>query len=267
MASPRTVPNGKLTIQLGLLHVNVSLGKAWADEREKGLRDVCADHTAFVNRNERCPVDDDCTLSTKVKGVELPDGKIRVLAEGEIEDIESATKSDLLAVEETRPLDELPLHLSTGCYYVRPNSDVPGSEAAFALLARTLNGTGMGLVVKWGTSSRERLCVIHAHENMVVLRTLPMGAEVREPGDKETSWESVKTDPKMVTMASKLVKSMRGKGEFKHEGYENEGLRLRSEAVERVLNGKGKATAPPAPKAPSRDLEAELTAALAAMEA
>jgi non-homologous end joining protein Ku len=240
-ASPRTVPNGSLTIRLGLLSMPVTIGKSWSDEREKNLRELCSCCNLPVDRTERCPTKDGVP-NGKVKGVQRADGTWHVLAPGEVEQIESV-KSKILSIEETVPLKGLPMIFATGAYYVRHDEKRgEGTSEVFATFAKGLETARVGALVKWGSASRERLGVLHAHQGIVFLTMLPMKDELRLPGEKEKAHQSATTDPEAVSMLTALLDNMKSES-FDHSKYVDEGLRLRTEAVDRVLAG----DVPPAP--------------------
>lgn len=237
MASPRTAWRG--AVQLALLNVPVTIGKAWAQGRETGLRDLCAVHKTPVDRTERCSKDADCDLSGgKIKGVEKSNGSWHAFNENEYVTIEDSTKSDTLTVLDVQPLSELPMHLSLGTYYLRRDKNVRASEAPFAILAAALGKTGFGLVVKWCSVTTQKLCVIHERDGIILLNPIPMANELREAGIEERAHEAVEVGDASLDMAVKLLTKKRGRKKFDHAAYQDDGLALRQAAVEKILDGK-----------------------------
>lgn len=258
MASPRSMWTGLL--RYGLLNIPVSVGKAWQDQRETSLKTVCSKHKTLIDRSERCG---GCEgpPEGKLKAVEV-NGKFRPLNEAEYAAIEDATKSPTLDVLDAQPMAELPLIYATGTYFLRPDKKTPGAEKVFGLLVDALTQTGYGLVVKWCTSSRQKLCVIHTDGDVLVMRTVPMVDELREPGDQELAHTAGESDDQQVAMLVQLFEATRNSDGFDHAAYEDEGLALRAEAVEKILAGKPgkKAPKPKAEQVP--DIMATLQASI-----
>ena len=235
MASPRTVPNGSLTIRMGMLTMPVTIGKSWADEREKNLRELCSCCNLPVDRTERCPTKGG-PPSGKVKGVEMADGTWHILSADEISFIESV-KSKTLSIEETAPLSRLPMLFATGTYYVRHDDKRgEGQEEIFATFAAGLEKSRTGAIVKWGSTSRERLCVMHAHNGIVFLTTIPMLAELRLPGAQEKAHLTATVNNKTVDTMVELFDAM-GVAKFDHGSYTDEGLSKRNAVVDAILDG------------------------------
>jgi non-homologous end joining protein Ku len=229
------------TIQLGLIPVPVTIGKAWADEREKGLQDLCATHKVPVDRSERCSSSGKCELSGgKIKGVATEDG-YRALKPNEYEQIEEATKSATLTILDVQKIYDLPLDYATGTYYIRYDQKAKGfTPSAFAHLQALLTRRDVGLVVKWCKSARQQLAVITGDESgLLLLRTIPFANELREAGGTERVHMQEAIDENVIAQMSDLLDGI-ASDEFDHTAYSDEGVRLRSEAVERVLKGEQK---------------------------
>jgi non-homologous end joining protein Ku len=294
MASPRSMWSG--TISLGLLSLPVTIGKSWADEREPSLRDLCAIHGVPVDRTERCSTDADwpekirtiigtkskdkskldhiaglteCDLAGgKQKGVQLDSGEWRKLNENEYARIEEATKSDSLDILDVQPAYDLPLTYGTGTYYVRHNTKAKGVNAdAFAHFVAALQAKDLGAVVKWCKSARQKLAILHTDaEGHLLLTTVPFVSEWREPGQQENEHLSVEVQKSVVEQMLGLLDAISSKS-FDHAAYSDEGLRLRSEAVEKILGGeklqdKGEQKSEEKGKVP--DLMAQLQASIEA---
>lgn len=234
MSSPRSMWSG--TISLGLVSIPVTIGKAWQDEREASLRDICGDHLVPVDRTERCPADPDCTIA-KQKGVEV-DGTWRAFNVNEYEAIEAATKSDTLEILNVQKEWDLPLEFGTGTYYVRFNDKAKGnSPDAFAHLIATLNQRDEGCIVKWCRSAKQKLAVLRTDgKGHLLLTTIPFVTELREPGKLESAHQHVEINGEIVEQMGNLMDALTTE-QFDHSLYSDEGMRLRSEAVEKILGG------------------------------
>jgi non-homologous end joining protein Ku len=262
MSSPRSMWSGN--IQLGLLNVPVSIGKSWSEQKESGLRDLCECHGLPVDRTERCSAPARVSVKDvaaflkardlpgalgaltsrptgKVKGVEV-NGEWRRLKAAEVTKIEDATSSDTLTILSTGRLSEFPMEFGIGTYYVRYSPPKKGSTAglaAYANFVATLQRNDRGCVVKWGSSSREKLGILHTgqklNKNVLLLTLIPMAAEWREPGQKENAHKDVKPDKAVMEQMLELLDAVGSS--FEYDAYEDEAAKLRAEAVDKVLGG------------------------------
>src|ERR1700746_987779 len=114
MPSPKTVPNGRVAIEIGMLSIPVTIGKATVEERESSLIDVAITSTGVerIRRNEHLASGNQ--IDQKAKAVQIEDGNLRLLNEGEMAHIEASTKSSVLTIVDVQPLKYLPLVFSTG---------------------------------------------------------------------------------------------------------------------------------------------------------
>jgi non-homologous end joining protein Ku len=246
MSSPRTVPNGTLSLQIGLVSIPVTLGKAVSVGRERSLMQVAVlpdGRVAKIDRSERVILND----GTEYKGawqksvaVQVDENDWRVLSENEVAAIENATKNQTLEVLDVQPLRYLPVIFSTDTFYVRHDKKSKAAPKAFAYMATALAKTGMGLVCKWGSSSRERLCVISVESGVMLLRVIPFLEDLRLAGDQERAhWKvEIADDDIYLERTIELLNETRQK-QFSYRDYRDEGLHLRQAAVDRILAGLG----------------------------
>jgi non-homologous end joining protein Ku len=253
------------SISLGMVSIPVTIAKAWSDEREKNLRDVCAEHHTFVDRTERCSTDDiaaqvavildssknehvklreikalsQCGLASgKLKGVELESGEIRALIEAEYAAIEDKSASDALEIVDYQAVYDLPMEFGTGTYYVRYNPPKKNSKVGLDVLAtftQALAEKDHAAVVWWKRSGSWKLCALHvAPTGELLLTQLPQWNELRQPGNLERAHVGVPTDKGAVAMFQQLMSAV-ASDEFDLSSFENEALALRTAAVEKIL--------------------------------
>jgi non-homologous end joining protein Ku len=266
MSSPRTMFSG--SIKLGLLNIPITIGKATEDGREHGLSQVC-DHSeqageiVKLDKSERC---ERCQgrPQHKAMAVKLPDSdEYRIFDTNELAAIEDATKSPVLKILDAQPLSKLPLLYSTGVYYVRHNTKSKSDAEAFATLAVTLSKNRMGLVCKWGSSAKEKLCVITSDRGVMMLRIIPFVDSVRPASSVEREHFTVKVAPKAVTKMDAFLQEISNPEGFAYGNYSDQGLALRAAAVERILAGEKPAQPAPAkPEVEPMDLDAMIDAAM-----
>lgn len=256
------------TVKLGLVSFPVSIGKSWADDREKNLRDVCVTHKSFVERTERCHEDNAvahniltvlqsdqdyrqkmahiesyasklCDLSGgKAKGVEMPSGQIRVLNDAEFDAVSSEIASDVLEIVDYQPVYDLPLEFGTGTYYVRYNPPKKGSTSgldAMANFVATLERNTTACVIMWKRSGSHKLCALHVGgDNLLLLTILPLATEYRDPGLLEKRHHGIEVDDESVNLFDQLLKATAA-DQFEWDSHASEANEKRSEAVDKIL--------------------------------
>ena len=117
MASPRSMFSG--SIELGLVNIPITIGKAFEIQREGSLVEVASLPDGSIEpiiRNEHLESGE--TDWIKKKAVKMDDGW-RIFDEAEYAAIEESTKTPTLKVLDVQPASKLPLLYSTGAYYVR----------------------------------------------------------------------------------------------------------------------------------------------------
>jgi non-homologous end joining protein Ku len=141
--------------------------------------------------------------------VEGTDGKVRVPVE-ELEAIEEASKAEhaTMRVLETIDYRQVPTERITGSYWLQPRA---GTAKGLALLAHGLKNTGRVAVVKWVSTSREKLGVIRA-------RTVDgklFANDFTAPDEDTLAINDVELTEQAVHVAERLVKSFARDGEHK----------------------------------------------------
>jgi non-homologous end joining protein Ku len=238
-SSPRTMWTGTIELD-SLVTIPVNIGKAFSDTRESSLVTVCdhrkeANEVVPVDRSERCKRCEG-PPKNKVHAVEVEEGVYRIFEESEFESIEAATKTQILKVLDVQPLSKLPLMYSTGCYYVRPDMKVKGANAKpFKALCLALAKDNLALVAKWGNSSRQKLVVISVVDGVMILCTLPFVEDIRPAAKMERAHWSQEIHTREFEKVGELLTEIHKRGSRWSEQYD-EGLRMRQEAVEKILN-------------------------------
>jgi non-homologous end joining protein Ku len=260
------------SIELGLINIPITVGKAWSDERETSLITVCDHgdgHAYKINRSERC---DQCggAPTNKQAAIIMGDGDgvegYYVLDSNEYAEIENSTKTLTLEIKDAQPLSALPMIFTTGTYYIRHDDKAKVQPKALNRLVTALGKTGYGLVCQWGNSSSQKLCVIHAERGVLLLRVIPHLSEIRVPSKRERAHFSVPANEAEVEKMIELLNAIR-KPKFDYASYVDHGLELRQAAVERILAGEQMQTPDePQPAEEPSDMLAALEMALAGMK-
>jgi non-homologous end joining protein Ku len=237
MTSPRSMWSG--AIEIGMLNIPITIGKAFEQVKEKSLTTVCyhgdAEGASTISRSERC---EKCGGSPQNKrlAIETEDG-YRLFDEAEVSHIEVSTKTPTLVIKDVQPLKTLPMLFSTGVYYVRHDEKSKVPPRALNRLIMALGKTEYALVCQWGNSSSQKLCVISAERGVLILRQIPYLNEIRIASKKERLHFAVPSDEAETDKMVELLGALRNPEGFKYESYKDHGLELRQAAVERILEG------------------------------
>ena len=274
MASPRSFFSG--TLRLGLLNIPITLGKTAVTTREPALKTVCncgkGAGPHLIDRSERCVQGTPPEEIVKAKGVEKADGSFQILSEDQMSFIEESTKSDVLEVLEVvdlNPDNEADLNFmgyAMARTDVRPDKKNKAATQPFQILYEAMYAENLALVVKLCNATTQKLGVIVAHNGILTLLHIPMLSDVREPGDEELGHNAIEAPQKAVDMAKELLRSQINEDGFDWESYEDEGLKLRQDAVDRILSGDEKPVPEAKPSEPVPDIMDQLQASMDAIK-
>lgn len=262
-SSPKSMFSG--VIQLGeFVNINVTIGKAWSDEREQSLTTVNlnGDVAERVLRNEHLASGK--KITNKQHAVEVEEGVFRVFKPEEFDSIEHSTKTPILRICDVVPLRELPLIFTTGCYYCRHDTKAKVSAKPFKALCVSLASNNEALICKWGNSSKQKLVFISIDRGVMILRTTPFATEIRVPSKMERAHWAQEVSEREVAKMMELLSEIHTTGTPWTEQFD-EGLRLRQEAVDRILNDED-IEIPEAPEVEEIDYFAAIDKAIAAVK-
>lgn len=165
------------------------------------------------------------------KGYELPDGRMVVLTDDDMEELPLPTKK-VVDVLEFVPLEQIDPIFHNKSYYLEP--DTNAGLKPYLLLREALEASDMVAVVKVTIGTREQLATIRVREDVLTLSTLMWADEIRKP---EFSFlgEDVQLRPQEIKMAQSLVASM--EADFDPEQYHDEYEVALDELVAAKLEG------------------------------
>lgn len=196
------------------------------------------------------------------KGYEVPgkEGEMVVLTDEDMDDLPLAS-AKVIMVEKFVDFTDVPLVYYSGrCYYVEP--EVVG-KTAYALLRHTLATTESAGVVRITLRNRERLGLLRAEEDVILLDVLNWPDEIRDPGELSILAETVSLKPSDVKLAAELVRTLHGK--FDPSEYSDSYSGALSELVQAKLSSK-KPQAKSRRRAQREHLADQLRASLAAVQ-
>jgi non-homologous end joining protein Ku len=149
------------------------------------------------------------------KAVRLSDEKVLRLPEDRLEEIVEASKreGETMRVLEAIDYRQVPTERIVGTYYLQPRA---GTAKGCRMLFEGLRETDLCAVVKWVSSSREKLGVIRARKidgkSVLHLSELAFANDAAEVDD-DVSLDDVEVGPKSIAAAASLLAgSRRGHG-------------------------------------------------------
>jgi non-homologous end joining protein Ku len=229
---------------MGMISIPITLSKATQEVTGGSLLKtvaVNADGTVEqIDKTERLPSGKPIAEARKEKAVVLvnenSETEFRLIEHDQMAMIEEATNTPVLEVLAVQKLHALPLMFSHSTYYVRFNDKSKQHPKAFAILVRALAENRLGLIVKWGTDTKQKLCVLSVESGVMILRQIPYLTEIRPASDKERQHFKVEVSDTEVEKMSALLTEIQAKG-FKYGEFKDEAFELRADVVAKVLEG------------------------------
>ena len=249
----RTVWKGSLSF--GLVNVPVGLYPATEDRtiHFHQFEEGTADRIRLRKVNER--TGDEVAAGRIVKGYDLGDGESVIIEPDELDDV-APERSRTLEIGDFVDLADIDPIYYRSTYYLAPADD--GALKAYRLLARAMEQSGKAGIAPLVMRGKEYLCVVRAHDGVLVLETLYFEDEIRSPDEMVTEVKGV-DDPKALRtprpsereldMAVQLVGSMTAEWDpsryhdtYRHEVEQLIDAKRHGEAV--VVSPSGESAAP-----------------------
>ncbi|WP_262851318.1 non-homologous end joining protein Ku [Mumia quercus] len=165
------------------------------------------------------------------KGYELPDGRMVVLTDEDMEQLPLPTKKTVEVLEFV-PLDQVDPIFYNKSYYLEP--DTNAGLKPYLLLREALESSEMVAVVKVTIGTREQMATIRVREGVLTMSTLLWSDEIRKP-EFGFLGEDLELRPQEVKMAQSLVASM--ESDFDPDEFSDEYEKALDELVEAKLEG------------------------------
>lgn len=197
----------KGAISFGMVNVPVKIYAA-TEDNSVSLRMVHADDGARIRMRRFCSgCDAEVAHADIAKGYEDGD-QMTVLTSDDLAALPLGSTHSIEVEAFVAPESVDPMRYGT-VYYVEPDK---AGVRAYALLREALRSTGRVGVAKVTLRSRERLCLIQVHDDVlddvIVLTTLLWADEVRDPAFKFLEDAAPVLDAAEVELACALVEAM-----------------------------------------------------------
>jgi len=138
-----------------------------------------------------------------VKGYKY-EGEYVVLEDADFEKA-SPEKSKAIDIEEFTEEAAIDASFYDTPYYIEP---AKGGERAYTLLREALKDTGKVAVGRFVMRSRENLCILRAHEEMLMLVKLRFAEEIRNTEELNLPSANIKIKPAELKMAEALIEQL-----------------------------------------------------------
>jgi DNA end-binding protein Ku len=261
----RTVWKGSLSF--GLVNVPVGLYPATEDQaiHFHQFEEGTADRIRLRKVNER--TGDEVAPGHIVKGYDLGNGESVIVEPDELDDV-APERSRTLEIGDFVDLADIDPIYYRSTYYLAPADD--GALKAYRLLARAMEQSGRAGIAPLVLRGKEYLCVVRAHDGVLVLETLYFDDEIRSPEEMLTEVKGVddakalrspRPSGRELEMAVQLVSSMTAEWDPSryHDTYRQEVEQL----IEAKRRGKAVVSSPAGePTAPAVDLLSALEASV-----
>ena len=263
----RTTWNG--SISFGLVNILVGLAPATASSARQSdvqFRLLHRDCLTSIKQKRWCPVHDvEVGPDQLVKGWEVSKGEFVAIDDAEIEAIEEHDTSRAIGITRFIPLGEVDPMYYDRSYFLIP-SGAEAQRRPYALLLRAMTDAGVAGLGSFVLAGKEKLCLIRAAGEALVLETLFVHDDVRSNAEiaEAVAASPVKDDE--LLLAQQIISGLSGNFDPTElrSGYRE---RLRS-LLEAKLEGRAPEPQPAAPVAtPAEDLMAVLRASVIAAKA
>ncbi|WP_167000666.1 Ku protein [Mumia sp. ZJ430] len=248
----------KGSVSFGLVSIPVKMYGA-TSTHDISFRQVRSSDGSRVKYKRVAEADGEVVEYSEIaKGYELPDGRMIVLTDEDMEQLPLPTKKTVEVLEFV-PLDQVDPILYNKSYYLEP--DTNAGLKPYLLLREALESSEMVAVVKVTIGTREQMATIRVRDGVLTMSTLLWADEIRKP-EFGFLGEDLELRPQEIKMAQSLVTSM--EGDFDPEEYTDEYESALDELVEAKLEGNQVVSPAVGEGADEKDNVVDLMAALQA---
>lgn len=245
--------SGSLTFSLVTIPVTV---EAATSSHKIAFRQVHTEDMGRVRYRKVCELDEQVLEQEEIgRAYEAPDGTLVEITDEELDRMPLPTLKTI-EVSGFVDLAAVPPEQLDQPYFLSPSS--PAANKPYALMRDALARSGKAAVGKLAMRGSERLALVHARDDVLVLEMLHWADEVRSAGDAAPRG-SFEVSEEELAGAQALIESMSGisMADF-HDEY--------AQAVEAVITAKAEGAEPPAAPEPEAE-EAGTVDLMAALRA
>jgi DNA end-binding protein Ku len=202
---PRSLWSGSLSF--GLVNVPVALYSGVVDTDLHFRQLHATDHTPVETHRFCAKEDAEVPYEEIVSGYEADDGKLVMLTDAELAAAapRRTRTIDIEAFVDVADVDPL---FFDHPYVLMPSGEAEGTQRAYRLLVEVMSRTERAALGRFVMRTKERLALIRAREDRLVLTTLLFHDEVRPTKPVPTPTKRDKPAPKQVKQAVELIETL-----------------------------------------------------------
>ena len=249
----RTTWNG--SISFGLVTIPVGLAPATkpaARQSDVSFRQLHRECGTPIKQKRWCPVHDrEVTADEIVRGWEVSKGEFVVVEDGDLEALEQHDTSRTIDITSFVPLEDVDPIFFDRTYFLAPAA-AAAARRPYALLVSAMRETGTAGVGRFVLAGKEKLALVRAKGDALVLETLFVSEDVYSQAEIDEAVEEIAVKKPELDLARQVISSM--SGEFDPSELVSEYRSNLRALLEAKLEGREIAVPEPAEEAPVVDL-------------
>jgi DNA end-binding protein Ku len=249
----RTTWNG--SISFGLVNIPVGLAPATkpaARQSDIAFRTLHRECGTPIRQKRWCPTHDrEVGPDEIVKGWEVSKGEFVLVEDSDLEAIERADTSRSIEIWRFVPAEEVDAIFFDRTYFLAPAA-AQAAHRPYVLLSRAMHETGMAALGRFVLAGKEKLCLIRARGEALVLETLFLSEDVFSQAEIDEAVSDAEVKTAELDLARQIIAGLAG--EFEPAELTSDYRRNLKELLEAKLSGREVATPEPAPETPVVDL-------------
>jgi len=249
----RTTWNG--SISFGLVNIPVGLAPATkpaARQSDVSFRTLHRECGTPIRQKRWCPVHDrEVGPDELVKGWEVSKGEFVIVEDADLEAIEQADTSRSIDIWRFVPGEHVDPSFFDRTYFLAP-AQAAAQRRPYVLLSRAMAETGMAALGRFVLAGKEKLCLIRARGEALVLETLFLSEDVYSQAEIDEAVEDVDVKDPELDLARQIIAGLAG--EFEPSELTSAYRQNLRELLEAKLEGREIAVPEPVAETPVVDL-------------
>ena len=249
----RTTWNG--SISFGLVNIPVGLAPATkpaARQSDVSFRQLHRECGTPIRQKRWCPVHErEVGADEIVKGWEVAKGEFVVVEEADLEAIEQADTSRSIEITRFVPLDDVDAIYFDRTYFLAPAA-AAAARRPYVLLSRAMSETNMAALGRFILAGKEKLCLIRARGDALLLETLFLAEDVYSQAEIDEATAEADVKAAELDLARQVIAGLAA--EFDTGELTSAYRRDLRELLAAKMEGREIARPEPVPEAPAVDL-------------
>jgi DNA end-binding protein Ku len=249
----RTTWNGSLSF--GLVNIPVGLAPATkpaARQSDISFRTLHAECRTPLRQKRWCPTHErEVSADEVVKGWEVSKGEFLVVEDADLEAVQQADTSRAIDITRFVAEEEVDPIYFDRTYFLAPAS-APAARRPYVLLARAMAESGMSALGRFVLAGKEKLCLIRARGEALVLETLFLAEDVFSQAEIDEAVAEAEVRDAELDLARQVIASLAA--EFDPDELTSAYRQDLRRMLEAKLSGRELVKPEPTPETPVVDL-------------